>query len=228
MKKRVSAILLIAGSSTRYQKGYNKNFEIMNNHPLFYYSLKVMDNHPNIQEILLVIKKEEEQEVKEFLQKESFQKKIILVYGGSTRKESVFHALQEANENIVCIHDGARPFIQKEYINQCIEYMDSYRGVIVGVPVKDTIKIVNEQKEIETSTNREFTYIGQTPQCFDKELLRRLHERYQDDSTITDDSILLEREKIKVKVIPGSYHNIKLTTKEDYYYVKELLEKGDA
>lgn len=225
MKEEVTGILLIAGSSTRYQKGYNKNFERIGNHPIFYYSLKVMEEIPSIKEILLVIKKEEEFKVKEILKEENITN-VKLVIGGNSRKESVYHALNKAKYNIVLIHDGARPLIKEQYIIDCINSMKEYSGAITGMPVKDTIKIVNDKKEIETSTNRKYTYIGQTPQCFHKKILLKLHEKYQNDDLITDDAMLLEKENIKVKIIDGNYNNIKLTTKEDYIYIKELL-KGE-
>ena len=200
MKEEVTGILLIAGSSTRYQKGYNKNFERINNHPVFYYSLKVMEEIPSIKEILLVIKKEEEIKVKEILKEEKMNH-VKTIIGGNSRKESVYKALKKSKYNIVLIHDGARPLIKEKFIN--------------------------DKKEIETATKREYTYRAQTPQFFDKEILLKLHEKYKNDDSITDDAMLLEKENIKVKIVDGSYNNIKLTTKEDYIYIKEILERGE-
>ncbi|MBR2828416.1 MAG: 2-C-methyl-D-erythritol 4-phosphate cytidylyltransferase [Bacilli bacterium] len=226
MKEEVTGILLIAGSSTRYQKGYNKNFERINNHPVFYYSLKVMEEIPSIKEILLVIKKEEEIKVKEILKEEKMNH-VKTIIGGNSRKESVYKALKKSKYNIVLIHDGARPLIKEKFIKDCIQSMKNYQGAVTAMPVKDTIKIINDKKEIETSTKREYTYIAQTPQCFDKEILLKLHEKYKNDDSITDDAMLLEKENIKVKIVDGSYNNIKLTTKEDYIYIKEILERGE-
>ena len=224
MEKEVSGIILIAGSSTRYQKGINKNFELINNKPVFYYSLKVMNEIDPIKEIILVIRKDEEELVNELLKQFSLNKEIKLVYGGNTRQQSVYNALNNSINNTVIIHDGARPLIKKEYIINCLEEIDYYPGVIVGVKVKDTIKIINDKGEVESSTNRKYTYIAQTPQCFNKDILIKLHEKYQNSEDITDDAMLLEKENIKVKLVNGSYRNIKLTTSEDYYYIKRLLE----
>ena len=227
MEKDVTGIILLAGSSSRYQKGFNKNFELINNKPVFYYSLKVMNEVAPIKEIILVIKKGEEDLVYEYLKHYNLNKEIKIIYGGNSRKESVYNALNNSEYNTVIIHDGARPLIKKEYIINSLKEMDNYQGVIVGVPVKDTIKIINERGEIETSTNRKYTYIAQTPQCFNRDLLIKLHEKYKDSEDVTDDAILLEKENIKVKVIEGSYANIKLTTSEDYFYIKRLLEEGE-
>ena len=220
---KTSGIILIAGSSTRYNKGMNKNLELINNIPVFMYSIRVMNKVERINEIILVIKPEDEEQIIEYLKQEKIDKPIRIVYGGTTRKESVYNALLESNNDIVVIHDGARPLIKKEYIEECQDSLEDYSGAIVGVPVKDTIKIINDNSEIVESTNRQYTWIAQTPQCFRKKVLLELHEKYKDDKSITDDSILLEKEKIKVKMIRGSYTNIKLTTKEDLTYIKELL-----
>ena len=206
---QVSGIILIAGSSTRYNKGINKNFELLNNIPVFIYSIKVMKKVKEIKEIILVIRKEEEQLVKDYLSNEHI-RNIKLVYGGSSRKESVYNALLESNNDIVIIHDGARPLIKESFIKECIKNINDYNGVVIGVPVKDTIKIINDNNEVIESTNRKYTWISQTPQCFKKDVLLEIHKKYQNDDTITDDSILLEKENIKVKMIRGSYTNIKL------------------
>ena len=227
MNKEVTGIILMAGSSTRYNKGYNKNFELINNKPIFYYSLEVMSKIDNIKEIILVIKKEEEKVVFDYINSFNLKKEISIAFGGNTRKESVYNALIKSKYPIVLIHDGARPLIKKRYVDECISNIGKYQGVIIGIPVKDTIKIINNKNEIVSSTDRKLTYIGQTPQCFIKKVLLACHQKYKNDNDITDDSMLLERENIKVKLLEGSYTNIKITTKEDYLYIKELLEEGE-
>ena len=217
---QVSGIILIAGSSSRYNKGYNKNLELINNRPIFMYSVEVMNRIKEINEIILVIKKEEENIIKDYIKDNN---KVKIVYGGSSRKESVYKGLIKTNNDIVIIHDGARPLIKEEYLKDCLKYIKEYNGVVIGVPVKDTIKIIDENNIVIESTNRNSTWISQTPQCFKKDILLELHKKYLDDESITDDSILLEKEGIKVKMIKGSYTNIKLTTKEDLIYIKSLI-----
>ena len=220
---KASGIILIAGSSSRYSKGYNKNLELINNKPVFMYSIDVMNKAKSIDEILLVIREDEEPIVRKYLTEQS--KELKIVYGGSSRQESVYNALKEASNEIAVIHDGARPLIKKEYIDNCLKYTKDYSGVIIGVPVKDTIKLINDNQEVLNSTNRPYTWIAQTPQCFDKDLLLGLHTKYKEHDNITDDASLLELEGIPVKMVRGDYTNIKLTTSDDLEYIKRLVKE---
>lgn len=220
----VTGILLLAGNSTRYNKNINKNLELLNNQYIFLYSLNVFDKCNLIDEIILVIRELDKEILENIINKINFHKSIKLVVGGQTRMESVYNALNSTNSNIVVIHDAARPMIKEQYIVDGIKAMKDYFGAITGVISKDTIKITNEHNEIISSTNRSNTYIAQTPQIFDRKLLLDLHNKYKNDLSITDDSILLEKENYKVKIINGDYTNIKITTKEDLIIAKELIK----
>ena len=221
--KKVTGIILVAGNSTRYGKGINKNFENIGNKKVLSYSLRAFADNSNISDIILVVREEDLDTINEILEDERVDKPIKLVYGGSSRKESVYNGLISTNSNIVIIHDGARPVIKQRYIDECIKYMKKYKGVIVGVKSKDTIKIVNSEDEIVSSTDRGYTWIGHTPQCFDRKLLLKLHEQNK-DKNITDDSMLLELAKYKVKIIEGEYSNIKITTSDDLDVAKVYLK----
>ena len=221
--KKVTGIILCAGNSTRYGKGINKNFENIGCRTVLSYSLKVFAENSNITDMILVIREEDLDIINDILYKERIDKPIKIVYGGISRRESVYNALISTNSSIVIIHDGARPVIKNKYINDCIKYMKKYKGVIVGVKAKDTIKVVNDSEEIVSSTDRKYTWIGQTPQCFDRKLLLKLHEENKDNS-ITDDSMLLELASYKVKIIEGEYSNIKITTSDDLDIAKIYLE----
>ena len=164
--------------------------------------------------------------VKDIIMREEVKKTIKLVVGGKTRQESVHHALTSTNASIVLIQDGARPCLKNRFIDSCLSYIDQYQGVIVGVRAKDTIKIVNESREIVSSTRRDNTWLAQTPQCFDRDLLLRLHEKYLYEEGIMDDSMLLEKEGIPVRIVDGDYTNIKITTAEDLELVKCYLKKS--
>ena len=113
------------------------------------------------------------------------------------------------------IHDGARPKIKKEYIDNSLIEMKNYKGTTVAVKSKDTIKICDDNGVVIETTNRANTYLVQTPQCFDRKLLKELHEKYENDESITDDCMILEKLGYKIKIIPGDYTNIKVTTFDD-------------
>ena len=219
-----AGIILVAGNSTRFKTGTNKSLEKINDRSVLSYSFRVFLNHPKIDEVLIVSRKEDFDTIRETIKEEEIIKPVKIVLGGKTRQESVYNSLKETESDIVLIHDGARPVIKAEYIDLCLSKIKEYKGVVVGVKSKDTIKIVNEKDEIVTSTDRSLTWNAQTPQCFDKELLLSLHEKYRDDF-VTDDAMLLEKEGYPVKMVSGDYSNIKITTYDDFLDVKKYLKE---
>ena len=225
--RTVTGIILLAGNSTRFGKNKNKNFELLNNKKtVLSYSLNCFNMNKYIDNIILAVKQEEKSTVEKIIKNENIIKPIKIIYGGDSRQESVYNCIKNCNSDIVIIHDGARPLIKQEYINECLDSIKHYKGVCIGVKSKDTIKIINEKYEVISTTNRENTFLIQTPQCFDRNLLLKIHNKYKSDINITDDCVLLEKENYKVKVICGDYSNIKITTQEDIDLVKRLLKNN--
>ena len=218
--KKFSAIILMAGSSTRYKKCKNKNLEIIKNKPVFMYSIEKFYDNKNIEKIYLVLQEKDKNKVKKYISK---YKNVELVIGGSTRKESVYNALKLVKTKYVIIHDGARPLIKEKYIKDCINAMRTYNGCSIGVPSKDTIKIVDNHNIVLNTTNRSNTYLIQTPQCFNTKILLEQHKLSKSD--VTDDCMLLEQAGYSIKIIDGDYTNIKLTTKEDLDIIKLFIKK---
>ena len=221
--KTVTAIILVAGNSTRFGKNSNKNFEIVNGKPVLIYGIEAFDKNKYIDNILLAIKENEMEDVKKILSVQPFTKKIDIIIGGNTRKESVYNCISNTNSDIVIIQDGARPLIKQEYILNCIESMKDFNGVTIGVQSKDTIKITDNNNIVIDTTTRANTWIIQTPQCFNRSTLIAMHEKYKNDE-VTDDCSLLEKDGYPIKIIPGDYSNIKITTSEDLFIVKELFK----
>ena len=220
--KTVSAILLIAGNSSRLGKNQNKNLVEINNIPVFLYSLNVLINNKYIDNISLVVKKEELELIEQIVQ----DKNVSLVLGGSSRQQSVYNALVLSDSDIVVIHDGARPMIKDIYIEDCLEALNTYKGISIAVKSKDTIKITDDSDVVINTTDRKNTWIIQTPQCFDRKTLLDAHIKYKDSPDITDDCMLLEKCGYPVKLIPGGYTNIKITTEEDFQIVEQMLNKS--
>ena len=223
-EKTVTAVILVAGNSTRYGQNRNKNFENIQGKPVILYSLEEFHKNRYIDNILIGAKEEEIPIIKNILQKEQFTKPIDMIVGGNSRQETVYHCIQQTEADIVVIHDGARPAIKQEYINQCIESMKEFEGATVGVPSKDTIKITDENNVVVQSTQRSNTWIVQTPQCFERKILLDMHEKYKQEK-MTDDCMLLEKNKNKVKILEGDYTNIKITTYEDLEIMKKIMRK---
>lgn len=221
-KQKITAIILVAGNSTRFGKNRNKNFEIVCGKSVLEYSLNAFDSNKYIDNIIVACKLSEVSEVKEIIEKQPYSKNIDVVIGGDTRSKSVYNCIKNINSDIVIIHDGARPLIKQEYINQLIESMKEFKGATIGVKSKDTIKIVNENNIILQTTVRDYTWMIQTPQCFEREILMNVHEKYNIQN-VTDDCSLLEKDDYNVKVIEGDYTNIKITTYEDIDVVKTYM-----
>lgn len=184
------------GSGTRFGGDKNKVYIEILDKPIISYSLNVFDKNKSIDEIILVVKDGEEEMINQILRQEKQEKPIKIVKGGKTRKESVYNALKEADCDIVLVHDSARPAIKSEYIDRCLQEMDRYKGVSIGVKSKDTIKITDENGVIVSTTKRANTWIVQTPQCFAKTELLMAHNKFINDETATDDCVLLENMRI--------------------------------
>lgn len=225
-KKKISAIILVAGNSTRFGKNKNKNFENINSKSVLAYSLNAFDKNENVDDIIVAVKKNEIEDVENIIGQEKIKKNVQIIIGGSSRKESVYNCIKSINSDIVIIHDGARPLIKQEYINKCIESMEAFEGVTVGVKSKDTVKVTDDNNVIVSTTKRSNTWQIQTPQCFKRDILLKMHEKYTDED-ITDDCMLLEKNNYKVKIIEGDYTNIKITTYEDLNIIKGFLEKNN-
>ena len=131
----------------------------------------------------------------------------------------------DKNCNIVLIHDGARPFVSNKIINKSIEEAKENKAIVVGVPVKDTIKVIDNDKNIVDTPNRNILWAVQTPQTFDYNLLIKSYEdAFKDGFYGTDDAMLVERIGYKVKMVEGSYNNIKITTQEDLGLGSQILK----
>lgn len=226
-KQKVTAIVLAAGNSIRYGQNYNKNLEIVNSKTVLEYSLNEFNKNKKIDNIIIACKESELENINNIIYKTRSNKPIKAVIGGKSRQESVYNSINSTDSDIVIIHDAARPMLKQEYINTCINEMKNFKGVTIGVKSKDTIKIADNSGIIKQTTKRENTWIIQTPQCFDRLSLLEAHNKFKNDLDITDDCMILERNNDIVKIIPGDYSNIKLTTYEDLNLIKEFLKSSN-
>lgn len=223
-KMSVTAVILVAGNSTRFGKNSNKNFEKVNGKHIVEYSIEQFEKNEKVNDIIIAAKKDEMEFIKSIIAKNTA-KPITLVEGGKTRQESVYNCITKTDSDIVIIHDGARPLIKQDYINKCIEEMKNYNGATIAVKSKDTIKISDHNGVVISTTERKNTWLIQTPQCFKRGILLNAHEKYKDNENITDDCMLLEIEGEAVKLIEGDYTNIKVTTRRRYKFGNNIFEK---
>lgn len=222
-EKTVSAVVLAAGSSTRFKGNQNKILIEINNKPIFQYSIEAFANNKKIDEIILVFSNAQKQEIQKIIEKVDIKKPIKLVEGGNLRSDSVYNAITNTNLDIVIIHDSARPLIKQSYIDNCLDAMDKYDGCTIAVKSKDTIKISNDEDCVVNTTNRKNTWVIQTPQCFIRKTLLEGFDNVKQLDGITDDCMLIEKLGKDVKLIEGDYENIKLTTAEDLDILKLFI-----
>jgi 2-C-methyl-D-erythritol 4-phosphate cytidylyltransferase len=207
----------------------NKVYLTIAGKPVLYYSLKAFDEIDWIKEIVVVVSKEEMEYCQEnVVKKYIFKKPIKLVEGGSERQYSVYNGITNTKEDceIIAIHDGARPLVEKETVIKALKEAYLHKAVALGVPVKDTIKVVDGKNFILNTPDRKYLWAIQTPQVFERNLIIKAHQRALEDGFLgTDDTVLVERLGYKVKVVEGDYRNIKITTPEDLIVAEAFLKK---
>lgn len=234
-KKKCYAIVLSAGTGSRMGSSVPKQYLPLLDRPVIYYSLKAFEDSPYIDEILLVAGADDLSYVKEeIVDKYGFTKVTAILAGGKERYFSVANALKkfEGKDGYVMIHDGARPMLTEEIIGRLYEGVCTYEAVCAAVPVKDTIKIVDEEGFAVRTPDRKTVYAVQTPQVFSLPLITGAYgELLQNPDTyrnvtVTDDAMVVECVYgKKVKMLQGSYENIKITTPEDMEVAKVYLSK---
>ena len=234
MKEKCTAVVLAAGSGRRMQSDVAKQYLLLNEKPVLWYALQVFEKSQIIDEVILVVGKGEisycQQEI---VEKYSFYKVTRVIEGGTERYLSVWEALKVINEQgIVFIHDGARPFVSEEILKDTYAAAIEYGACVTGMPVKDTIKISDENGFAVQTPNRKTVWQVQTPQVFEaglivdayRELIENLEMIKASGIEITDDAMVVETMKSQpVKLVKGSYRNMKITTPEDMKTAMSLL-----
>ena len=232
MKKHCAAIILAAGKESRTGMKEAKQFLEIGGLPVVAHSLTAFQKSPRIDEIILAVPKEQIAYVRrEIVEKYGFDKVTAVTAGGAQRYESVWNALQilseRAEEGYVFIHDGARPFVSGDIIERAFQAAEKWGASVVGMPVKDTIKLVDADGCIVDSPNRSGLWQAQTPQVFRQSLLTEAFCRQMEDdcSLITDDAMVVQRQTgVRAHMVEGSYENIKITTPEDLLVAEAFLK----
>lgn len=221
---KVTAIIPAAGIGKRMNA--KKQFLEISGLPVLVHTVKVMNECQVIDEIVIAVPGDDIESTKELIK--DFVKVKAVITGGEERQDSVYNGIKavdpESDEDLIVIHDAARPLITKELISAAVMEAKVSKAVIVGVPSKDTIKMVSENNEVVETLERNKIWLIQTPQVFNYSLIKEAYDRADKVGyRATDDSRLVERLGIKVKVVMGSYDNIKITTKEDLHVAQAIL-----
>ena len=218
-------VIPAAGQGKRMKAGKNKLFIELSGIPIIVYTLRVFEEDPDCRGIILSINPAEKDYFSQLIAAYGLKKVKKLVMGGKERQQSVYNGLQHAGEEIILVHDGARPFINLGQISELTTAASLHGGSVIAVPVKDTIKKASNNKVVET-VERSSLWAVQTPQAFRVSILKSAYEQAEAEEFLgTDDASLLERINEQVVIIEGNYDNIKITTQEDLYFAEAILHK---
>lgn len=228
MANFVSAIIVAAGGSVRMGIADSKQFIPLLGRPAIEYTLRAFEKCHFIKEIVVVCREQDKERIRLIADENGFSKVSSLVEGGASRAESVRNGIKAASERAkyFAIHDGARPLITVEEIERVIEAAFETGAATLGVPVKDTIKIVDGYNKIESTPLRSQLRAVHTPQVFERELYQFALENAGDNMiNFTDDCSLIEHMGGEVEVVKGSEENIKLTTPIDVVIAESILRE---
>lgn len=235
MKTKTTAIVLAAGQGKRMNSSVQKQYLLIHDYPVLYYSLKTFEESFVDEVILVTGKNEMEYCQKEMVERYGFCKVSAVVEGGKERYHSVYAGLCEAakrSPDYIMIHDGARPFVDEPMLQRAYEAVKEYRACVAGMPVKDTIKLADADGFAAQTPPRDKVWMVQTPQTFEfdlafssyKKLIAKEENLLANGIRITDDAMVVETfTDVSVKLVEGSYKNIKITTPEDLKIAEAFL-----
>jgi len=235
---RVSVILPAAGLGTRMGRAQpekngtsRKQFMLLDGLPILLHTVRKFQACPAVAEIVVALRAEDIEWVREMLDGESLARPVRLVEGGDSRQESVENALAAIapDTTLVAVHDAVRPFIDLDTLDKVLDEADATGAAIVGIVPVDTVKQVHRNK-IRATIPRDHLVLAQTPQVFRADLLRRAFAKAREDGVAgTDEASLVERlEQVEVSVVLGSDRNIKITKPTDMELARLFLSEEAA
>jgi 2-C-methyl-D-erythritol 4-phosphate cytidylyltransferase len=227
-RKRVAAIIVVAGEGVRMGTAEKKQYMILGNRPVLAHTLAAFERSDAIEEVFVVIPEGDHDFCQEnIIAPLALTKEIHLVSGGPTRQDSVFNGLGATGGrfDLVAIHDGVRPLVRVEQIAECVRVAEKYGACIPATEARDTIKTVDEEDRVVVTMKRHMIRMAQTPQVFYYNLIFGAHLAAQKEHYVgTDDAELVELCGEVVKVIAGDPRNIKITVPEDLKVAEALLD----
>ncbi|WP_194174854.1 2-C-methyl-D-erythritol 4-phosphate cytidylyltransferase [Desulfofundulus thermobenzoicus] len=221
------AVIVAAGRSLRMGQGINKQLLPLGGIPVLARSLQVFERAVPVKGYVLVAGRDDVERFNNMARQQWFCRKLLsVVAGGGSRQESVFNGLLALPREtaVVLVHDGARPLVYTGLVERVAEAAARWGAAIAAVPVKDTVKQAGPDEFAARTLPRDSLWLAQTPQAFHYALLVEAHQRAREEKiTATDDASLVEAMGRPVKLVPGSYRNIKITTPEDLAVAEALL-----
>jgi len=217
-----AAIIPAAGSGLRF--GEQKQFKLLEKKPLLLHSIEPFIQSNEIQEIVVVVPSKMVKESKRTISN-YFGIEIRVISGGEHRQISVYNGLKAVSKdcNLVCVHDGARPFVTTKLIESTIHATKKFDGVIAAVKATDTVK-QSSNNTVQATLNRDIVWLAQTPQVFDKNMLKKALSSLNEKNDLeTDEAMTMEKMGYSIGIVEGSRFNIKITTQEDWIFAEAII-----
>ena len=225
------AIIPAGGSGRRMQHSVSKQFLKLNGQPILVHTIRRFQASAVIDAIFLVVPSQDLNNVRlSIVEAFGFTKVRKILPGGKERQDSVRNGLDalDGHEDIILIHDAVRPFVSDALIRETVTEAHKNGAAILAVPAKETVKICTAENRVAFTPERDRVWIIQTPQVFQRDIIVRAYETaYRDNFIGTDDAGLVERMGVPVRVIPGTYDNIKITTPDDLVLAENLIRKEE-
>lgn len=225
LPRDVGVVIVAAGQGSRFGGGVPKQYLPLGGHPVLLHALRPFASHPDVDSVVLVLPHADAASPPDWLAP-LLSDTLLVTSGGSSRRESVAAGLAALPESctVVLVHDGARPFAPREVIDAGIAAARGGHGAVPALPVADTLKRADDCGRVLCTVPREGLWCAQTPQAFPRPLLERGHAADAGlERPATDDAMLVELVGGRVDLIPGSTHNIKITTPDDLALATYLL-----
>lgn len=223
------ALVPAAGQGKRMGGAHSKPYLLLEGKPILAHTLLELERCPLVDEVVLMVERGEIERARASVVEEfRLQKVGAILAGGLQRQDSVWEGLKTVQDDcdLVMVHDGVRPFISQEMLTRSIQGAVDCGASIAGMPAKDTVKLVSAQNVVLTTPDRKSIFLVQTPQTFKRDILLRAYRQAMEDGFYaTDEASLVERLGLPVRVVEGSYENIKITTPEDLVVGEMILRR---
>ncbi|WP_442602700.1 2-C-methyl-D-erythritol 4-phosphate cytidylyltransferase [Paenibacillus sp. KN14-4R] len=225
---KLGVVVVAAGRGARMGTAESKQYLLLGGKPILAHTLARLDQMADINSIVLVVGQDDVARCQAYIEMYGFTKlrSEDVIAGGLERQDSVRAGINQLPSDVewVLVHDGVRPFASEAHIAACWREAMKRDAAVLAVPVKDTIKVVNEQGGIQSTPDRRSLWAIQTPQAFRLSLLKEAHRLASEEGFVgTDDAMLVERLGVTVQVVESDYYNIKITTPEDLPWAEWIL-----
>ena len=227
---KVGAIIAAAGFGRRMKTDRPKQLLVLNGTPIIVHTIRKFDATSAVDYVIVTAPRESVGEVRDLVKSAGFKKSVTVIEGGERRQDSVAMGLRQLQPEteIVAVHDGVRPFVSVEDIENVVRQAERTGAAILGVPIVDTVKQA-EKEFVQSTITREHLVLAQTPQAFRTDVLKEAFDRAAKDEYYgTDESSLVERLGYPIAIVRGSERNIKITRPSDLTLARAFLEEEKA